>query len=82
MFVALVIVPFVIVHAHDVAAGPLAALPVEPAQTDVDAVIVGVAGFALIGTFVGVADAEQLEALVTVRFSVTLPPLPPTTPAV
>ena len=46
MFAALVIVPPVIVHAHDVAAGPLAALPEDSSQTCEVAVMAGVAGFA------------------------------------
>jgi len=73
MFVALVIVPLVIDHAYVVApAGPLALLPVEAAQTALGAVIAGVAGFALMVTFVELV-AEQPAAFVTVSVSVSVP---------
>src|SRR5262245_63821281 len=77
MLVALVIVPLVIDQAYVVApAGPEAVLPVELAQTWAGVgVIVGVAGLALIGTFV-LFEAEQPDALVPVRFNVTFPDAP------
>jgi F0F1-type ATP synthase membrane subunit c/vacuolar-type H+-ATPase subunit K len=77
MFVALVIVPFVIDQEYVVApAGPEAVLPVEFAQTCAgEGVIVGMAGRGLIGTL-DVAWAEQPEAFVTVRVSPTLPEAP------
>ncbi|HSB63288.1 MAG TPA: hypothetical protein VLJ18_03935, partial [Thermoanaerobaculia bacterium] len=77
MFVALVIVPFVIDQAYVVApAGPAAVLPVTFAQSVAGVgVIAGVAGAALIGTS-RLFDAGQWLAFVTVRLSVTLPEAP------
>jgi hypothetical protein len=68
MLVALVIVPPVIDQAHVVAAGPLALLPVEAAQTALATVIAGADGVGLIVMFL-VFVAEQPEALVTMRVS-------------
>src|ERR1043165_8164075 len=79
MFVAEVIVPLplVIDQASVVApAEPLAWLPVEFAQTCAGGgVIVGDAGFALIGTFVEF-EAEQPEAFVTTSVRPTVPEAP------
>ena len=76
MFVALVIDPFVIDHEYVVApAGPLAVLPVDEAQTEEDALIVGTAGSALIVTF-ALFEFEHPEAFVTVRFRVVVPEAP------
>ncbi len=72
-----VIVPFVIPHVYVApapASGTLAACPVVLAQTAAGAVIVA-DGTGLIGTSIEV-DAVQLEALVTVSVSVTLPEAP------
>jgi hypothetical protein len=74
MFVALVMEPLVIDQAYVVApAGPLAVLPVEPAQTcEADGVMAGAAGLAEIVTFAELV-AVQPEALLTVSVSVVVP---------
>lgn len=49
-------------------------MPIELAQMKVGfGVMTGVAGFVLMATIAGAADALQPEALVTVRSSVVLP---------
>ena len=77
MFVAEVIVPLTIDQAYVVApAGPEAELPVELAQTCAGVgVIVGVAGLALMVTFV-VLLAEHPAALVTTSVRSTVPEAP------
>ena len=77
MFVAEVMVPLVIPHEYVVApAGPVAVLPVEPAQTPLaDGVIVGAAGLATMVTLVPF-EAEQPLPLVTVRVRSTVPEEP------
>jgi hypothetical protein len=69
MFVALVIVPFVMLQAHVDAAGPLAVLPVEPEQTELEpGVIVGV-GFELTVT-ANVCSVLEQPAFTAVTWSV------------
>jgi hypothetical protein len=78
VFVAEVIVPFVIVQAYVVApAGPDAVFPVESAQTPPGGtpVIAGVAGFALIAV-VTLPEAEQPDAFVTTSVRSTFPEAP------